>query len=214
VEPAFRRVDWNVVEVDAEPIALRVAVRKETCLKHPVRRKSNAGHDVGGRKGSLFHFREIILRIAIKLHHGDFDQRILRLRPHLGEIEGIVAARLRLLLGHHLDEEGPAREVASLDRLEQVAAISRSVATIAAASASLRLAMPLLRPEVKLDPDALIRGIDHREGVAAEQVDVAEALRDPAIGHDDGDSVQRLGEQRPEIPLAARAAQAGAPGGA
>ena len=46
--------------------------------------------------------------------------------------------------------------------------------------------------------------------MAAEQVHVAEALRDAAIGHDDGDLVQRLGQQRPEIPVVVRAAQPGA----
>src|SRR5882762_1672016 len=63
---------------------------------------------------------------------------------------------------------------------------------------------------MKLDPDALIGGIDQREGMAAEQVHVAEALRNAAIGHDDRDLVQRLRQQRPEIPVIIRAAQPGA----
>jgi len=66
---------------------------------------------------------------------------------------------------------------------------------------------PLLGAEVELNPDAFIGGIDHREGMAAEQVHVAEALRDAAIGHHDGDLVQRLRQQRPEIPVIVRAAK-------
>src|SRR4029077_7803970 len=46
--------------------------------------------------------------------------------------------------------------------------------------------------------------------MAAEQVHVAEAFRDSAVGHDDGDLVKRLGEQRPEIPVVVRAAKPGA----
>ena len=63
---------------------------------------------------------------------------------------------------------------------------------------------------MEFDPDALVRRIDHREGVAAEQVHMAEALRDAAVGHDDRDLVQRLGQQCPEIPVVVGAAQPGA----
>jgi len=68
----------------------------------------------------------------------------------------------------------------------------------------------LLRAELKLDPDAFIGGIDHRERMAANRCIVAEALRNAAIGHNDRDLVQRLRQQRPEIPVVIRAAQSGA----
>ena len=68
----------------------------------------------------------------------------------------------------------------------------------------------LLRTEMELHPHALVRRVDHREGVAAEQVHVAEAFRDAAVGHHDGHLVQRLGQQGPEVPVVVGAAQAGA----
>src|SRR5438046_8854921 len=37
---------------------------------------------------------------------------------------------------------------------------------------------------------------------------VTKAFRDAAVGHRDGDLVQRFGQQRPEIPVVVRAAQA------
>src|SRR5882757_8597801 len=46
--------------------------------------------------------------------------------------------------------------------------------------------------------------------MTAEKVHVAEAFRDAAIGHDDGDLMQCLREQRPKIPIVVRAAQPGA----
>jgi len=118
---------------------------------------------------------------------------------------------LRLSLGHHLDEKRPAREVACLDRVEQVPAVAFAIPGDKSSSLGVGEVLDaLLRAEMKLDPDALIGGIDHREGMAAEQMHVAEALRNAAIGHDDRDLVQRLRQQRPEIPVVIRAAQPGA----
>jgi hypothetical protein len=57
---------------------------------------------------------------------------------------------------------------------------------------------------MELHPDAVIGRIDYREGVTAESVHVAEALRDPAVGHDDGNLVKRLGQQGPKIPIVIR----------
>ena len=50
----------------------------------------------------------------------------------------------------------------------------------------------LLRAEMEFDPDALVRRIDHREGVATKEVHMAEALRDAAVRHDDRNLVQRV----------------------
>ena len=68
----------------------------------------------------------------------------------------------------------------------------------------------LLGAEVELHPEALVLGVDEAVGVAAEAVHVAEAARDAAIAHDDRDLVQRLGQQRPEVPVVVGAAHAGA----
>jgi hypothetical protein len=68
----------------------------------------------------------------------------------------------------------------------------------------------LLGPEMEFDPDAFVRRIDHRKGVAAEEVHIPEALRDAAVGHDDCDLVQRFGQQGPEIPVVVGAAHPGA----
>ncbi|MDB6013475.1 MAG: hypothetical protein JWL65_5725 [Gammaproteobacteria bacterium] len=60
----------------------------------------------------------------------------------------------------------------------------------------------LLTPEVELHPHALIGGIDHGVSVAAEALHMSKALRKPAIRHDNRDLMQRLRQQRPEIPVA------------
>ncbi len=68
----------------------------------------------------------------------------------------------------------------------------------------------LLADPVELDPGALPGGVDQAEGVAAEPVHVAVAQRDAPLAHRDGDLVERLGQQGPEVPVVLRAAQVGA----
>jgi len=62
---------------------------------------------------------------------------------------------------------------------------------------------------VELDPDALVFLVVEREGMLAEHVHVAEAVGDAAVGHDDRALVERLGQQRPEVPGVLRGAHAG-----
>jgi hypothetical protein len=154
---------------------------------------------------------KIVFRPAVELHHADLDQRVLGLRPDLGQIERVVPVRLRLRFGHHLDEERPAREVAGFDRVEQVAAVAFAVFGDEGLGLGVGEVLDaLLRAEMEFYPHARIRRADHRKGVAAEQVHMAEAFRDAAIGHDDSHLVQGLGQQCPEVPVIIRTAQPGA----
>src|SRR4029077_3942421 len=143
VERAFRRVHRDMVEIDAEPVALRVAVGKEPRLQHLVRREADAGDDVGGREGRLLDFGKIVLRVAVELHHADLDQRILGLRPDFGKIERVVAVRLRLRPRHtwmKSVQRGKSPPSIAVSRSRPL--LSRSLATTAAPSASVRFWIP------------------------------------------------------------------------
>ena len=164
-----------------------------------------------GRECGLLYFREIVVGIAVELHHADLDQRIVGLRPYLGQVERIMLVGPGLRLGHHLDRQRRSRKIAALDRLEQIAPMALAIVGDDRRGFFVgEILDALLRAEVEFDPDALIGGVDHREGVAAEAMHVAEASRDATIGHDDGDLVQRLGQQRPEVPIVVGAPEAGA----
>ena len=113
--------------VHAEPVALGVAVGEEPPLQHLVRREADAGHDVGRVEGRLLDLGEVVLRVAVQLHDAHLDQRIVLVEPDLGQVEGVVGALGRVLLRHHLDEHRPAREVALLDALVQVALVALPV---------------------------------------------------------------------------------------
>ena len=75
VEGAFRRIDRNLMMIDAESIALRIAIRKQARLQHLVRREADAGHDGGRIEGGLFDFGKEIFRIAVEFKFADLDQR-------------------------------------------------------------------------------------------------------------------------------------------
>src|SRR5258708_16807204 len=68
---------------------------------------------------------------------------------------------------------------------------------------------PLLTAEVKLHPDSLVVGVEKAVGVAAEAMHVAIGTRNAALTHDDGDLMQGLGQQRPEVPVVVGAAHTG-----
>ncbi len=68
----------------------------------------------------------------------------------------------------------------------------------------------LLGPEVEFNPRPLVGGIDIAVGMAAEAMHVAETARDAAVAHDNGDLMQRLRQEGPEVPVVVSAAHAGA----
>src|SRR6266403_5412562 len=59
----------------------------------------------------------------------------------------------------------------------------------------------LLCAKVELHPNALVLGIDHREGVTSEAMHMPEGLWNSAVGHDDCDLMERLWKKSPEVPV-------------
>src|SRR3546814_11239161 len=123
------------------------------------------------------------------------------LRPYLGQVEGVEPERLGLRVGHDLDEERPAREVAALDALEEVAAVALAIVGDNGRGLFVgEIGTALLGAAMELHPHALVGGVDHREGVAALAVHVPEAARDAAVVTGDGTLVQHLRNTRPKTP--------------
>ena len=123
VEQAFRRVDWDVIEVDAQPVPLRVAIGEKPDLQHLARREADPGDTIGRRERDLLDLGEEVFGVPVQLEIAHLDQRIIGFRPDLGEVERIERESLGLLVGHDLNKQGPAREVAALDAVEKVALV-------------------------------------------------------------------------------------------
>src|SRR5690606_33711572 len=211
VDRATGRVYRDLVVVHTQTVALRIAVGEQTPLQHAIRREADAGHHVGRGEGSLLHILEVVVRIAVELHVAHLDQRVVLLRPDLGQIERMKAIGSSLFLGHDLHVHGPAREVTVLDRLVQVPL--RAFAVIGHDGGCFRVGQildALLGLEVELDPVALLVGTDEAVGVRTEQVHMTVACGNTPVTHHVGDLVQRFGQAGPEVPVVVGTAHVGA----
>src|ERR1700748_2542521 len=118
VEWTLRRIDRDVVMIDAEAVTLCIAIGAQPSLQHLVGRITDAWHDIGRRKCRLFDFGEYVFGVSVELEIPDFDQREAGLWPDFCQIEGVEPESLRLGVCHHLDEERPAREIPGLNAFE------------------------------------------------------------------------------------------------
>ena len=191
MERAARGVDRQQTVVDAEAIALGVTVGEEPPLQHAIRREADTGHHVGRGKGGLLHMGEVVVRVLVELQHAHRDQRVVAVRPHLGEVERVDVVSLGFGLRHHLHIDLPAREVAPLDGIEQIRLTGLPILPDGGGGLFIGVeAVALLGLEVELDPEALVGIVDKAEGVAAVAVHLPQALGDAAIAEQYGDLMQ------------------------
>src|SRR5258708_38682637 len=115
VERALRRIDWDEAVIDPESIPLCISIREQPTLEHFVRREADTGNDVRRGESSLLHLGKKVLRVSVQFHHADLDQRIVRMRPHLGQIEWMNVIGICIFLVHDLHKELPARKVTPFD---------------------------------------------------------------------------------------------------
>ena len=85
------------------------------------------GTMLAGLKADLLDLGKVVLGVAVQLQDAHLDQGIILVEPDLGQVKGVVGAFGRVLLRHHLDEHGPAREVLLLDALVEVALVALAV---------------------------------------------------------------------------------------
>src|SRR5690554_3279877 len=208
---AARCVHRDLMVVHTEAVALCVPVGEQPALQHAVRREADAGDHVGRSEGGLLHVLEVVIRIAIEFEVADLDQRVVLLRPDLGQIEGVEAVGGRLCLRHDLYVHGPAGEVLAFDGFVEVALGAFPVVGDDGGGLLVgEVPDALLGLEVEFDPVAPVIGTDEAVGVGAEAVHVTVAVRNAAVAHHYGDLVQCFRQTGPEIPVVVGAAHVGA----
>ena len=177
--------------IDAQSIALRIAVGEQPRLQHLVGGEADAGHDVGGIECRLLYFGKVIVGIAVEFHDTDFDQGVVLVRPHLGQVEGMVGRFCCVLFGHDLDVERPFRIVAVLDARVEI--LLMAFAIFADDRFGLGIAQildALLGPQMEFHSVAFVSCVDEAEGMGSEAVHVAISSGQAALAHDDGDLMQ------------------------
>jgi hypothetical protein len=73
VERAFRGVYGNLVVIDAQTVALCIAIREQAPLQHLVWGEADAGHYCTGIERRLLHLGEVVFRVAVELENADLD---------------------------------------------------------------------------------------------------------------------------------------------
>ena len=160
--------------VNAQTIALGIAVGKQPSLQHPVRREAHARYHVRRIHRDLLNLSEVVIRVAVKLQYPDFNQRIIAVRPDFGQIEGVVRDPAGFRFRHYLHVEGPAREIAFFNRLIEIALRTLAIFCYQAFRFIIhQVGDPLLGFEVEFHPKTFIFSVNKAERVAAETVHMA-----------------------------------------
>jgi hypothetical protein len=95
-------VDWKLLIIDSEAMAMSVGVRKEPALQDWVGTWLYPRHNVGRRERSLLYLCKVILWVLIQYDLSDGAERVILMRPHFGQVEDIVTESLGLLRRHRL----------------------------------------------------------------------------------------------------------------
>src|SRR5882757_11289442 len=157
VERAPRRIDWDEAVIDPESVPLCISIREQPALEHLVRREADTGNDVRRREGSLFRLRKEVLWVPIQFHLPHLDQWVVRVRPHLGQVEGMDVIGVRILFVHDLDIELPPGKFVPLDGFVKVPLIALTIPRDDLSRLSVRQVLnALLRFESKLHPKSLV----------------------------------------------------------
>lgn len=120
VEGVQRRVDGDLLVVDAETVAVGVGVGEEAGLEDGVGGGLDAGDEVGGGEGNLLDLGEVVLGVLVQGELAEGAEWDVLLGPDLGQVEDVPAELLGLLGGEDLDIDGPAWVFTLLDRLEEI----------------------------------------------------------------------------------------------
>ena len=168
--------------VDAQTIALGIAVGEQPSLQHAIRREADPGHHVGRIHRDLLNFCEVVVRVAVELQHADFHQQIISVRPDFGQIEGVIRDPAGVRFRHDLNVESPAREIAFFNRFIEIALRTLAVLCHQAFRFIIhQVGDPLLGFEVEFHPKTFVIGINKAERVAAETVHMAPGARKAAV---------------------------------
>jgi hypothetical protein len=195
VEWALRRVDRDQWIVNPEPITLRVSVGEEASLEDLVRREADPGNDVRRREGGLLDLGKEVLRVTVQFHLTNLDQRVVRVRPYLGQIEGMNAIGVGIFFVHDLDKQLPAGKFAPLDRFEKVPLIALAIARDDLCRLGVcQVLNTLLCFERKFHPEALVFRVEEAICVAPKTIHMAKGPGNASVAHGNGDLVQRLGK--------------------
>lgn len=97
-----------------------VGVGKETSLEHLVHGGLHAWDEMSRREGGLLNILVIVGGVAVKDQFPDRHERIVGVRPNLGDVENIPFVFEAFFLRHDLNEEVPLGCLLTVQVVEEV----------------------------------------------------------------------------------------------
>jgi hypothetical protein len=193
-------VDWDLLVVFAESVAVGVRVVQESSLKHLVHRGFDTGHQVGGRVSNLLSLSMVVGRVPVESNSTDGDQGVVFVGPGLGDIEDIESVRGSVLLRHGLNEPVPGRVVTFLNFVvEVVGAPFWVLCSLSLSLSSCEALNTLSGLVVVLNVVNFFFVVDPSESVGWVTIDVAVAVWCSSVGEQDGHLMESLRRVAPEV---------------
>ncbi len=123
-EGAHGLVDRELLVVRPDSVTVCVRVREETGLEDRIGRRLDTGHHVSGVVCHLLDFGEIVCGVLVESELADGSERVVLVRPDVGEIKHVDPllrpSLLGLLLSHSLNLHRPRRVLAPLDGIVEI----------------------------------------------------------------------------------------------
>ena len=171
-------------------------------MQHTVGREADTRHYISRIKGCLLYIGKIILRITIQLQNSHFNQRILFLRPDLGQVERIKRTISSLLFRHQLDIHRPSREITPLDAFVQITLMTLAVFCDDSFCLLIgKVLDALLGMQMEFHPHPFATCINQRESMATIPMHMTVRSRNTTVAHGNSHLMQGFRERSPEIPV-------------
>jgi len=196
-------VDRELLVVGTDSVSVGVGVGEETGLEDRIGRRLNAWYEMGRVEGSLLDLGKVVGYVSVEGELSKLSERVVLVRPDLGQVKDVDLALLGLLGCHDLDVGLPLGEVSTLNSLKEI--LGGVVGSGSSELGGLLLSQELdtlLGQEMDLDVDPVTLLVDKLEGVARVSLHLSVPIWDSSISHQVHDLVYRLGvlgEVVPEV---------------
>ena len=197
---SVRAVDWDLLVVLAESVAVSIRVGEETTLEHLIVGWLDTWNQVGWSKGGLLNLSVVVLWVSIEGHLTNSVERVVLMRPNLGDVEDIESVVFSVLLRHQLNVPGPRWEVALGNGVEEIRGgevlILKSHLVLLLSGEVLDSLVSL---EVVLNKVNLTLLVNPLESVGRVTIHEAVSVRSASVREKDCNLVQGLWSMLPEV---------------
>ena len=187
-------VDWDLLVVWSKSMSVSIWVIDESSLEHLAVGCLDTWDEVGWGEGGLLSLGVVVLRVLVEDELADALERIIGVRPDLGDVIDVEAVVVGVSDGHDLSVPSPRREVTLSNSIMEVHGSPVLVGlTLFGGRLGSEVLDALIRLVVVFHEELLTLGVDPLEGVGAIAVHVTIAIGSTAVRHEDGHLVESLG---------------------